>query len=116
MATVTSPYGALTLAVTKAASLAATNVVVGFITSENNRGRKYDLLNSGLAPQTGDAANKWLPSVVSVTSITDPAGGGQIGQYKVVLQPGSADTVNVASVQTVYVDGNTLFITATSTF
>lgn len=116
MATVTSPYGSLTLAVTKAASLAATNVIVGFVCGESNRSRKYDLLNSGLAPQTGDAASKWLPSVVSVTAITDPTGASQVGQYKVVLSPGSADTVNVASVQTVFVDANTLFITATSTF
>lgn len=115
MATVSTPYGALSLAVTKAASLAATNVVVGFI-DEFNRGRKYDLLNSGLAPQTGDTAAKWLPSVLTVTSVVDPAGSGQIGQYVVTLSPGSADTVNVASVQTIRVDANTLFITATGTF
>lgn len=115
MATVTSEYGALTLAVTKAASLAATNVVVGFI-DEFNRGRKYSpFLANGLAPQTGDAANKWLPSVVSVTQVLDPTGGAT-GPWKVVLSPGSGDTVNVASVQTVLVDQNTLFITATSTW
>lgn len=115
MATITSAYGALTLAVTKVANLAATNVVVGFI-DEFNRGRQYNpLYKDGLAPQTGDAASKWLPSVVSVTQVLDSTGAAT-GPWKVVLSPGTGDTVNVASVQTVLVDQNALFITATSTF
>lgn len=109
-------YGALTLAVTKAASLAANNVVVGFAAGENNRSRLYMPFNYGFVPQTGDAANKWLPYVGTVTAIQDPTGASQTGQYLVTLIPGSADTVNVASVQTVRVDADTLFITATSTW
>jgi hypothetical protein len=116
MSAATPQYGALTLAVTLAASLAANNVVVGFVCGESNRGRLYMPFNNGLSPQTGDAANKWLPKVGTVTSITDPTGAGQVGQYKVTLIPGTADTVNVASVQTVYVDADTVFITATSTW
>jgi hypothetical protein len=116
MAAAAAPLGALTLAVTKAASLAATNVLVGFVCGESNRSRQYFPFTWGFVPQTGDAAGKWLPTVVSVTAITAPDGSGQIGQYKVVISPGTADTVNVASVMTVFVDADTLFITATSTW
>ena len=119
MTAITTEYGSLTLAVTKASSLAATNVVVGVL-DEFNRGRKYSpFLMDGFAVQTGDAAATWLPSVVSVTAIQaqDPVSGTmKTGQYRVVLQPGASDTANVASVQTMVVDPNALFITATSTF
>jgi hypothetical protein len=115
MAAATPQFGALTLAVTKAASLVATNVVVGVI-DEFNRGRLYMPFTWGYTPQTGDAATKWLPQVGTVTAITDPTGAGQVGWYVVTLIPGTADQVNVASVQTLRVDSNALFITATGTF
>jgi hypothetical protein len=117
MAAATPQFGALTLAVTKAASLAAGNVVVGVL-DEFNRGRLYMPFTWGYTPQTGDAANKWLPQVGTVTPITNTDGvnGNQVGQYLVTLIPGTADQVNVASVQTMRVDGNALFITATSTW
>ena len=116
MSAATPQFGSLTLAVTKAASLAATNVVVGFI-DEGNRARLYEPFAVGLAPQAGDTAAKWLPSVVSSTAIQNSDGTNtETGQYLVVLSPGTADTVNVASVQTVRVDPNTLFITATGTW
>ena len=115
-------FSNLTLAVTPAASLAATNVVAGFVAGESNRSRLYrpDLETlvptSTTGPQAGDAANKWLPHVGTVTAITAPDGSGQVGQYLVTLIPGTADTVNVSSVQTIRVDADTLFITATSTW
>lgn len=115
MAAATPQFGALTLAVTKASALAANAVVVGVL-DEFNRGRLYMPFTWGFTPQTGDAATKWLPSVGTVTAIVDPTGAGQVGQYKVTFVPGTADTVNVASVQTMYVDANALFITVTGTF
>lgn len=115
MTAISSEYGALTLAVTKAAALSANQVVVGVL-DEFNRGRKYSpWLMDGFPVQTGDAANKWLPYVGTVTAITDPTNTAT-GQYLVTLVPGSADTANVASVQTMRVDPNALFITATSTW
>ena len=115
MAAATPQFGALTLAVTKAASLVATNVVVGVL-DEFNRGRLYMPFTWGYTPQTGDAATKWLPQVGTVTAILDPTGASQVGQYLVTFIPGTADMVNVASVQTMRVDPNALFITATGTF
>ena len=117
MSAATPQYGSLSLAVTLASALAATNVVVGFAAGESNRSRLYMPFNNGLVPQTGDAANKWLPKVGTVTAITASDGTNtETGQYKVTLIPGTADTVNVSSVQTVYVDADTLFITATGTW
>lgn len=113
MAAATAPLGSLTLAVTKVASLAANAVVVGFM-DEYNRAKLFLPFTWGLVPQGGDSAGTWLPKVVSVTANQEP--GGATGSYTVVLQPGTSDTVNVASVQTVRVDTNALFITATSTW
>lgn len=118
MALITSEYGAASLGVTKASVLAANAVVVGIL-DEFNRGRKYSpLYMDGLQVQTGDALTKWLPSVgtVTATQVTDPVTGVQTGMYTVTLIPGTADTANVASVQTIKVDPNALFITATGTF
>ena len=118
---VSNPYGALSLSVQVMGAsetetqLAANAVVVGFI-DEYNRGKKYNPFDWGYLPVTADAANKWLPTVVSITANVDPAGSGQVGSYKVVLKPGSADLVNVASVQTVTVDANALFIVASGSF
>jgi hypothetical protein len=119
--TVNNPYGALTLSVQVMGAaetqtqLAAGAVVVGFL-DEYNRGKKFNPWEWGFIPVTSDAANKWLPSVVSVTPFTAPDGSGQVGAYRVVLQPGTADTVNVASVQTVVLDRNALVIVATGSF
>ena len=116
MSAITTEYGSASLAVTPASSIAATNVVVGFL-GEFNRGRKYSpWLMDGLPVQAGDALTKWLPKVGTVTSVTDPTGAGNVGQYVVTLVPGTADTVNAASVQTIRCDANALFITATGTF
>jgi hypothetical protein len=103
-------FANLTLTVKKASALAANDVVVAFV-DEYNRGKYYrpDLMT--LAPQAGDAANVWLPKVGTVTQVVDPT-GGSTGPYKVTLIPGSSDTVNVASVLTVTVDQNALFIVA----
>lgn len=118
---VTNPYGALTLSVQIMAAsgtetqLAANAVVVGFI-DEYNRGKVFNPWDWGYTPVTSDAANKWLPSVVSITAFSDPGGSGQVGQYLVKLQPGTADLVNVASVQTVKVDWGALWIIASGSF
>lgn len=118
---VTNPYGALTLSVQVVnageteTQLAANAVVVGFM-DEFNRARVYNPWTLGYAPQTGDAANKWLPSVGAVTLVTDPTGAGQVGWAQITLIPGTADLVNVASVQTIRVDARTLFVVATGTF
>lgn len=105
-------FANLTLTVKKASALAANDVVVAFV-DEYNRGKYYrpDLMT--LAPQAGDAANVWLPKVTAVSQVTDPT-GGSTGPYKVTLAPGSSDTVNVASVLSVVVDQNALFIVANS--
>ena len=119
---VSNPYGTLTLSVQVLGAgetetqLAGGAVVVGFICGESNRGRKYNPFAETFAPQTGDAAAKWLPQVGTITAITDPAGSGQVGEYLVTLIPGTADTVNVASVQTIRCDASTLFIVASGTF
>ena len=68
---------------------------------------------STTGPQAGDAANVWLPYVVTSTQVLDPT-GGSTGPYKVVIKPGSSDTVSVSSVQNVLVDQNALFIVANS--
>ncbi len=116
MAAATAPFGALSLAVMKATSVAANDVIVGFI-DELNRGRLYLPFTWGYVPQTGDAASVWLPQVQGTpTQVTAPDGSGQVGQVVVTLKPGSSDLVNVASVQTVRVDANAQFIVATSTF
>lgn len=115
MAAAAAPLGALTLSVKKAASLAAADVIFGFV-DEFNRGRLYLPFTWGFIPQTSDVAGKWLPTVVSSTAVTAPDGSGQIGQYNVVLQPGTADTVNVASVQSMRVDPGAFFLVATSTW
>lgn len=115
MTAAAAPLGALTLSVKKASALAANDVIFGVL-DEFNRGRVYLPFTWGYTPQTGDAANKWLPQVVSSTAVTAPDGSGQIGQYAVVLQPGSADLVNVASVQTMKVDPGAFFLVATSTW
>lgn len=115
MAAAAAPYGALTLTVVKIGSLAANDVVVGFI-DEFNRGRLYSPISmDGLAPQTGDAANVWLPHVGTVTQVTDPTGGAT-GPWKVTLIPGTSDTVNAGSVQNVVLDQGALVIKATSTW
>lgn len=118
---VTNPYGALTLAVNILASggtetqLAAGAFVVAFV-DELNRGRKYNPLDWGYTPTTGDAASKWLPSVGTITPATAPDGSGNVGTYRITLIPGTGDQVNVASVQTIVVDRNALFVVATGTF
>jgi hypothetical protein len=117
MAAAAAPLGALTLSVKKAVNLAAADVIFGVV-DEFNRGRLYLPFTWGYVPQTGDAAGKWLPTVVSSTAIVnnDGVNGNQTGQYSVVLQPGTADAVNVASVQTIKVDPNAFFLVATSTW
>lgn len=115
MAAAAAPLGALTLSVKKAVSLAANDVIFGVL-DEYNRGKLWLPFTWGFVPQTGDAANKWLPQVVSSTAVTAPDGSGQVGQYVVVLQPGTADTVNVASVQSMKVDPGAFFLVATSTW
>lgn len=115
MAAAAAPLGALTLSVKKAASLAANDVIFGFV-DEFNRGRLYLPFTWGYTPQTGDAANVWLPQVVSSTAVTAPDGSGQVGQYVVVLKPGTSDQVNVASVQSMKVDPGAFFLVATSTW
>jgi hypothetical protein len=117
MTAAAAPLGALTLSVKKAVNLAAADVIFGVL-DELNRGRLYLPFTWGFVPQTGDVAAKWLPSVVSSTAIVnnDGVNGNQTGQYKVVLSPGTADTVNVSSVQTMYVDPNAFFLVATSTW
>ena len=114
MSAATAPLGSLSLAVVGVGSLSANDVIVGFV-DELNRGRLYLPFTWGLAPQAGDSAGKWLPKVVSTTQVLDSA-GSSTGPWKVVIQPGTADTVNVASVQTVLVDQNAQFIKATSTW
>jgi len=115
----TNPYGALALTVqvmgagATETQLAAGAVVVGVI-DEFNRGRLYNPVAIGLAVQSGDAANKWLPTVGTVTANTEP--GGAVGSYTVTLVPGSADVVNVASVQTMRVDRGALVVVASGTF
>ena len=115
----TNVYGALTLSVqvmgasATETQLAANAVVVGVL-DEFNRGRLYNPVASGLAVQSGDAANKWLPTVASVTALTEP--GGAVGQYRITLTPGSADTVNAGSVQTMVVDRGALVIVASGSF
>lgn len=111
-------FSNLTLAVTPAGSVSGSSTVIaGFLADENNRGRLYRPDLTGLAPVSGDAANVWLPTITSITAITASDGTNtETGQYKVVIKPGTKDTVNVASVQTVYVDANTLFITVTGTW
>lgn len=115
MAAAAAPLGALTLSVKKAAALAANDVIFGVV-DEFNRGRLYLPFTWGYVPQTGDAAGVWLPKVVTSTAVTAPDGSGQIGQYTVVIQPGTSDLVNVASVQTIKVDPNAFFLVATSTW
>jgi len=111
-------FANLTLTVKKASALAANDVVVAFV-DEYNRGKYYrpDLMTlvptATTGPQAGDAANVWLPKVGTVTQVLDPTGGAT-GPYKVTLIPGTSDTVNVASVLTVTVDQNALFIVANS--
>lgn len=118
---VTNPYGALTLAVNIMAAggtetqLAAGAYVVGFV-DELNRGRKYNPWDWGFTPVTSDAASKWLPSVGTITAITAPDGSGNVGEYLITLIPGTADTVNVASVQAIRVDRNALFVVASGSF
>lgn len=119
MAAAAAPLGALTLSVKKASALAVNDVIFGVL-DEFNRGRVYLPFTWGYVPQTGDAANKWLPQVSAVTQTTyddglgvnDPHGG----PFKVTLVPGSADQVNVASVQTMTVDQNAFFLVATGSF
>ena len=119
--TVNNPYGALALTVQVMGAaetqtqLAAGAVVVGFL-DEYNRGKKFNPWEWGFTPVTSDAANKWLPSVVSVTANVDPGGSGAVGSYTVKLSPGTADVVNVSSVQTVTLDRNALVIVATGSF
>lgn len=118
---VSNPYGALVLSVQVAnaseteTQLAAAAVIVGFM-DEFNRARIYNPWAMGYTPVTSDTPGKWLPTVVSVTPVTAPDGSGQVGTVKVVLQPGSSDLVNVASVQTLVVDSRALFIVATGAF
>ena len=117
--TVNNPYGALVLTVQVMGAsetetqLAAGAVVVGFL-DEYNRGKKFNPWDWGFTPVTSDTAAKWLPSVVSVTANTEP--GGAVGSYTIKLSPGTSDTVNVSSVQTVTVDRNALVIVATGSF
>lgn len=117
--TVSNPYGALVLAVQvmgaaeTQAQLAAGTAVVAVI-DEFNRGRKYNPWDLGFTPVTSDAPGKWLPTVGTVTANTEP--GGAVGSYTITLVPGTADTVNAQSVQTMRVDRNALVIVATGAF
>lgn len=115
MTAAAAPLGALSLSVKKAASLAANDVIFGVV-DELNRGRLYLPFTWGYVPQTGDTNSKWLPTVLASTAVTAPDGSGAVGQYLVTLQPGTADLVNVASVQTMRVDSNAFFLVATSTW
>jgi hypothetical protein len=115
----TNPYGALVLTVqvmgagATETQLAAGTVVVAVI-DEFNRGRSYNPVAIGLPVQSGDAANKWLPTVGAVTANTET--GGAVGSYTITFTPGSSDTVNVASVQTMRVDRGALVIVASGSF
>lgn len=117
--TVNNPYGALVLTVQVMGAaetetqLAAGTAVVAVV-DELNRGRKYNPWDLGFAPVTSDAPGKWLPTVGTITPNTEV--GGAVGSYTITLIPGTADTVNVASVQTMRVDRNALVIVATGAF
>ena len=108
-------FSNLTLAVTPVASLTTSSVVAGFIAGESNRSRLYRPDLETLAPQSGDTAATWLPTVTKLTTIQAPDSSSNY-VYQVAMKPGTKDTVNVASVQTVTVDADTLFLTATSTW
>ena len=111
-------YAAPTVGATAVAALSAGTLVAALFDGENNRSRNYipGAVQNGVSTQN---ASTQFPQIVSVTQIqaTDPVSGTpKTGQVKVVLQPGSADVVNVASVQTVYMDPNVVALTVSGTF
>lgn len=74
--------------------------------------------SGGYGPLTGAAYSTVFPSFSSYTEVTDPAGSGQVGQVKLVLTPGSSDTVNSSSVLNFTLDANAIvvYIAGSTTF
>lgn len=108
-------YAAPTVGATAVAALSAATIVAAFFDGESNRSRNF-IPGAVGAAVSSDNANTQFPVVVSATKITDPTGANQTGQVKLVLQPGSKDTVNVASPMTFYLDPNVVVCTVSGTF
>lgn len=108
-------YAAPTVGATAVAALTLGTVVAAFFDGESQRGRNF-IPGAVGAATGGAAANTQFPTVVSATKINDPTGANQTGQVKLVLAPGSADVVNVASPMTFYVDPNVVVCTVSGTF
>lgn len=109
-------YAAPTIGATAVAALSANTSVAAFFDGENARARNFIPPAGGVAtPAGGTNATVVFPAVVSASTITDPTGGGQVGQVKLVLKPGTGDTVN-NSPMTFYLDSNAVVLTVSGTF
>lgn len=108
-------YAAPTVGATAVAALSAGTVVAAFFDGEIGRNRNFipQAVANGVSTNN---ANTQFPTIVSVTKIQDPTGANQTGQVKLVLAPGSADQVNVASWMTYYLDANVVVCTVSGTF
>ena len=85
--------------------------VAGYLDGEQ---RAKLFINASGTPLSGIANS--LPSTVSVTqtSIVDSAGSSKTGGFLVKISLAAADTVNIGSPQTVYVDPDAWFIIAST--
>ena len=119
-------YSAPTIGATAVAALTAGTRVAFFIDGESQRSRNFIPAASDNAQYYGGSnvaiAGSGLtiaqvfPQVVTATQIADPT-GGTTGPVKLVLQPGTGDTNNVASTMTYLLDQNVVVgVAASGTF
>jgi hypothetical protein len=119
---VNNPFGALSLSsyvmgASETESQLVSGKVVAAYQDTNGAGRICNPYLLGFLPTTGDAAAKWLPTVTSVTAVTDPS--GTVGSYTIVLTPGTSDNVSVVATGPtilIKVSPGALFTVATGTF
>jgi hypothetical protein len=73
-----------------------------------------------VAPQSGTAATAVYPAIVSVSAVSYDDGTGvndpHVGPVKLVLKPGTADTVNVGSPLVFTLDQNAAVTTVSGTY
>lgn len=114
------------MALTYAAPLVGASAVVAGLTpgttlialylDGEERGRSFVPPAAGVAaPPASTTASVIFPQVVSVSQVLDSAGAAT-GPVKLVLKPGTGDTVNASSVLSLVLDQNVIVSTVSGTF
>ncbi len=104
-------FAAPTEGATAVAALSANTLVASF----QDGGDRSRTFVSAVAPAGGTTAASVYPAIVTATQVLDSTGSAT-GPVLLHLTPGSADTVNAASVMRYTLDQNVSVVTVSGTY